>query len=252
MLVFLLILFAHTLGAYEKPHGLDEEFWNVSQDYLFPENHQLFNKLDTIFRKRRVTLSLDSLDKSGFTHIKQQPFTKMTTAVHKKLPGLFFKIYLDPQKPYKGKPEYEHWQSRIHGSQIIKKMIVKNGWEDIFTVPKKWMFPLPLKPEAPSPFKGVSFILVEEDMNLVSFKKNLRMWKSPLITTEVLDRLFILLTTLGLADCITPKNLPFSQDGKIAFIDTQTSMQFPVNPKRLSKYLSDDMQVYWNKLLKSN
>lgn len=238
------------LTAYEKPRELEREVWNGSSPYFFPEDHALYDSLESIFKKRRVTLSLDSLKRGGFSRISQQPFTKMTTAVHDKLPGLFFKIYLDAQKPYKRKPEYDHWQSRIKGSQLIKKFIAKNEWEDTFKVPQKWMYPLPLKPMPTPPFKGVFFVLVEEDMDLVPFKENLQMWKSPLITEKVLDRLYTLITSLGLSDCITPKNLPFSKDGKIAFIDTQTYMNFPINTRRLSSYLTDEARAYWEKLTK--
>jgi len=247
-IIFSILLFS-TLHAYDKPEGVKTEVWEEAKPFLFPKNHHSYSTLKALFGKRRVTLSNDSLKKSGFSQIKQQPFTKMSTALHKNLPGLFFKIYLDSQKPYKKKPEYSHWMSRIKGANLIRQLIAKNGWEDSFKVPQKWMFPLP-KGQMQNPlFKPVSFVLVEEDMNLASSEKNLEMWKSKLVTREFLDRLHVILNSLGVADCTSPKNLPFSVDGRVAFIDTQTTMTFPVSLGRLSSYLSEDMADYWEKII---
>lgn len=250
ILLAFLIFLQIPLDAYEKPSALKDEVWEEARPFLLPSTHPAVSFLDGLFQKRRVTLSVDSLKKSGFINIKQQPFTKMSTAIHKDLPGLFFKIYLDAQKPYKRKPEYFHWQCRIKGANLIRALVEKNGWEDSFKIPKKWMYPVPSIPAPSILFKGVTFILIEEDMQLLPEKKNLEMWRSSRVTKEFLDQLLTILNTIGLADCCNPKNIPFSEDGRVAFIDTQTSMIFPVPTQRMSCYLSKEMKAYWEKISK--
>lgn len=240
----------HTLIPYEKPPKVSDKVWAEVSPYFLPEDDPASKTLMKILKKRRATLSPDSLKKSGFTSIQTQPYTKITTAKHPKLPSLFFKVYLDAQKPYKNKADYAHWLARIRGALLIQAMIEKNNWHDTFKVPRKWIFPLPASPAPPSLFEGVHFILVEEDMQILTKDHNLSAWKSPLVTPSLLDRLYLLITTLGLSDCLVPKNIPFSIDNKIAFIDTETTMSFPIRWGRFSSCLSPEMALYWDRIIR--
>ncbi|MGK5594913.1 MAG: hypothetical protein ACSNEK_06110 [Parachlamydiaceae bacterium] len=77
-------------------------------------------------------------------------------------------------------------------------------------------------PKAPKKVKSYPIkhtILVEEDMFLFSDEENKSLWKSDSVNVEKLDRVFTILKTTGLYDGAKPDNIPFSIDGKIAFID---------------------------------
>ena len=107
---------------------------------------------------------------------------------------------------------------------------------------------LPEDPSPPKQFIRKDFILVEEDMNLLDKESNLAMWKSDSITEELLDALYHLLEELGLNDCAKPDNAPFSSDGRIAFIDTETHHSWPVNYSKLTPHLSPEMKTHWKHL----
>jgi hypothetical protein len=85
-------------------------------------------------------------------------------------------------------------------------------------------------------------------MDILSSKENAMQWKGESISESLLDKLHIILDTLGLKDCAKPDNIPFSHDRKIAFVDTQTHHEWPVNSNKLSRHLSPKMKNYWKSL----
>lgn len=250
VLAFLLILCLNPLTAYEKPACVSEKVWKETSLYFLPENHPAAAPLLKIFKKRRVTLNKETLAKAKFTSIKTQPYTKVTTATHPKLPTLFFKLYFDSQKPYKKREDHKHWLDRVRGAELIRATLVEKGWQDSFKVPHKWIYPLPKEPAPPKIYEGVQFILVEENMQILSEEENLAAWKGPLVTKELLDRLYFMIHELGLSDCLIPKNIPFSVDNRIAFIDTEKYNSFHIFHNSFSRYLSPEMATYWESLPK--
>lgn len=87
-------------------------------------------------------------------------------------------------------------------------------------------------------------------MQLIDHKSNLNQWKSSQVSPELLIALHTLLKSLGLSDCVKPDNIPFSTDGKVAFIDTQSHHQWPVPYKNLNPYLSSSNQRLWKQITK--
>ncbi len=85
-------------------------------------------------------------------------------------------------------------------------------------------------------------------MDLYDSDQNYEIWKSDQVTEELLTDFYTLCEELGLKDCAKPENAPFSKDGRIAFIDTQTTQAWPVRYKKLTPYLSEERQVLWKKL----
>ena len=61
----------------------------------------------------------------------------------------------------------------------------------------------------------------------------------------------IFLTEEGLKDSVFPDNIPFTKDGKMAFIDTEHHHLWPVDYYRLERYLSPEMKTYWKNLTHS-
>lgn len=236
--------------AYTQPKHVSEETWKRLKPYFLPLDHPIRPCLEKIFSETRVTLSIKSLKKAGFIHPRPRKWTHLIVTKHPEVPGYVFKIYLDAQRYFKQKPEYTHWLERIHGVLAIENEIQTHNWEHTFKVPKKWIYPLPKEPSPPKDFMRKNFILVEEDMNIFDEEANNDKWKSDWVTTEKLDALYSILEGLGLRDCAKPDNIPFSKDGKIAFVDTQTFDSWPVNYKKLIPYLTPKMQSYWKQLTK--
>ncbi len=236
------VLFAFSID------GIDLSVLKQGHPYVLPKNHPIHASLDALFLQSRAILNLKTLKKAGFQASKPRKFTKLIIAKHPSFPGYLFKLYLDAQRHYKDLPEYYYWAARIEGAQLIRKCIKEHHWQEHFKVPHKWIYVLP---KAPKKFKSYPIkhtILVEEDMTLFSDKENKALWKSDFVNAEILDRVFTILKATGLYDGAKPDNMPFSIDGKIAFVDTQTFGRKDVRYEKLTPHLSEQNQAYWKAL----
>ena len=213
-------------------------------DFL-PKNHPVHRKLDQLFAKERPLLSLKTLRRAGFQKARPRKFTHLIVTRHPEIPGYIFKLYLDAQRFPHGEAENNFWKRRIQGAKKIRRLIAKKRWEKIFKVPRKWIYKTPTNGiDSDYPIKLT--LLVEEDMDLLSPQKNQKRWKK--ISPQKLRALHTILTKIGLRDCAKPDNIPFSRDGKIAFIDTQTHGEKSIAYKKLLPFLNPPMQTYWKKL----
>ncbi len=219
------------------------------QPYLLPDDHPSKPALDALFSSSRVLKNLDSLVKAGFRESHPRKFSHLIVTTHPSFPGYVFKIYLDSQRFHSMKPEYELWKLRIQGANWIRQEIVNRNLSSQMKVPQKWIYLLPEDPEPNGSYYPKYTVLFEEDMNLVSSEENYNLWASDQITPEFLSSVYHLLDDLGLIDCAKPDNIPFSQDGRIAFIDTQSYGFKHVRFKKLTKYLSERNQEIWKSLI---
>lgn len=233
-LFFNLLLFIFPLSASLDP-------------YLLPDHHPIKPILDAIFSSSRALFSLETLKEAGFNKAKPRPFTKLLVTSHPALPGYIFKLYLDVQRFHKNKKEHHFWLLRCQGAEKIRKMIAKKNLDHLFKVPQKWIYKLPASPTPPNGYYKKHYILVEENMEIFSEKDNHALWSSDFVTFELLKGLFKIVKKLGLTDCLKPDNIPFSYDGKVAFIDTQT-FDSKVVMKELERFLSESNQLFWEKL----
>lgn len=221
---------------------------NLVAPYLLPDNHPIKPTLDAIFSASRVTFTIKTLVEAGFAKTKPRAFTRLVVTKHPAMPGYIFKLYLDAQRMHKEIPEYQFWKMRIQGAEKVRKAITNRGLDALFKVPHKWIYQLPDNHFPQTGYYAKHYILVEEDMDLVSDKENKAIWKSSLITFALLDDIYAILKAVGLSDCAKPDNIPFSIDGKIAFIDTQTHGNKQVNYGKLTPFLSEANQAYWKSL----
>lgn len=235
--------------GYSRPACVSQETWNEVAPYFLPYDHPMRPTLDRIFSQGRVILCLKTLISAGFIDPQPTEWTRIIVTKHRDLPGYIFKIYLDAQRYHKKRTEYDHWMERIDGARAIAAEIESKGLEHSFKVPRKWIYPVPEYPPPPKEMLRKNFVLVEDDMNIFDDEENLRVWESDWVTEEKLDGLYYLLETLGLHDCAKPHNIPFSLDGRIAFVDTQSAYCWPVAYRCLGKFLSPEMRKYWDLLL---
>ena len=235
---FLILLFHHfDLEAKENPPS----------SYYLSDTHPIKPTLDALFSTSRVLLNEKSMKKAGFIISKPRPFTNLIIASHPAMPGYIFKLYLDAQRLHKHKPELHFWMMRIQGALAVRDTIETFQLQDLVKVPQKWLYQLPIKPKGKKGYIRRQYILVEEDMDLVSSEDNERLWRSEYVTPDLLNAIYIILSKAGLRDCTKPDNLPFSWDGRVSFIDTQ-SHGGKVPFKRLESWLSPLNQLYWSKL----
>lgn len=246
LLLFFLILFVSPLEAsddYPRNPHVSDVVWETAKPYFLPFNHPIKPKLDKIFASR-PTLNEHTLKRAGFKKTHPRPQSKLVVTTHKHLPGYWLKFFLDDQK---GVVDYTHLIHRIKGARSIQKTIERRGYKHLFKVPKKWIYPLPAEPSPPSGHRK-NFILVAEDMNVLSRKKNNSKWKSSAMTKELATAIYIVLKQNGLRDTIYPFNLPFSTDGKLAFIDTEYHHAGPVHFERMIRHFPSRLRVFWQQL----
>lgn len=232
-------------GGIEKPPHISHKVWHRTSLYMLTDEHPAKPILDRIFSSSRAIFNVRSMRKAGFINPKVRQWTHIIVTKHPDLPGYIFKTFLDVQRYHNNEPEYKRWVTRIKGARAIQAVLDEKGWNDWFKVPKKWIYALPEHPRTPDDYLPKNFILFEEDMDLLSKEENKAAWKSGQITEERLDALYYILRKLGFNDCIKPDNLPFSHDGKIAFIDTDSYKKGQVQFHKLTKHLPLDMQLYW-------
>lgn len=222
---------------------------SVHSAYRLPDHHPIKPFLDKLFSTSRVILNLDSLKKAGFVYSQPRKFTNLVIARHPALPGYIFKIYLDAQRHHKNKPEHHFWMLRVEGALRVRREIEVNNLQEFIKVPQKWIYKLPKRPSPPKGYASKKYILVEEDMNLLSQTENENLWASSLVTAQHLNAVYLVLKKVGLSDCAKPDNIPFSVDGRLAFIDTQThGGDVPFDD--LTSWLSTENQAYWQQLTK--
>lgn len=220
----------------------------IPNAFLIPDSHPIKAQLDELFSCSRVILNLKTLARAGFVFSKPRPFTHLIVAKHPAFPGYLFKLYLDAQRYHKNKPEEYFWMQRIEGALLVRHAITIYQLQDYVKVPQKWIYQLPKKPKAHKGYMTKKFILVEEDMNLLSDKENEWLWSTSNTSKEHLYAVYLVLKYAGLSDCAKPDNIPFSSDGRIAFIDTQTHGQ-EVPYKDLESCLCPENQNFWHQLV---
>lgn len=217
--------------------------WTEVAPYLIPEQHPVKRKLDNIF-SGDVLQNRISLQKAGFEIIKEGRARRIFVVRHRDLPGYVLKVYVEMQTRVES--DWRHYVRRIDGANLIQNTINKYGLQNYFKVPKKWIYPYP---QTPRYLMSRYFALVAEDMKLLPSVDSKLMWKSEAVTPALLDGLYLLISELGLRDSLANRNIPFSSDGKVAFIDTEYYNSWPIPYKRVLELLSPKMREYWRMLM---
>jgi hypothetical protein len=240
-----------TSHAYLYNPLVPREVWEELEPYFLPIGHPIKKRLDRFFQKDRATLSLQTFIEGGFLNAKMRKPTNIVIGRSARFKGYLFKVYLDSQPTLF---EWDNWLKRIRGANAIKECIELHGFQN-FTVPRKWIYPLPLEPfpTDQAPYNRKNFILIVEDMSILSWNDNLKAYKRK-FTRRLLRDLHCILTEVGLLDSVYPDNIPFTKSGKIAFIDTEHHHhpQDSIPYHKLTRYFSEEMGEYWESLSRSS
>jgi hypothetical protein len=229
--------------------SITQETWEAVYPYLLPETDELKFQLDEIFSQYRVTLNSETLSESGFTNVKPRKYSRIVVTKHPKVPGFVFKIYLDDQGTKSDDIALYFLIRRVQGALTIQNYIDEHDLHENFKVPKKWLYLLPDTPMSKKKYSYKNFIVVEEDMYIMDKESNKKTWKSSKVTEKTLLGLYRILKDIGLMDCTRIENIPFSEDGKITFIDTEMFGYYDVPLKRIKKVLSPNMRSFWSRLI---
>ncbi len=230
----------------ENPH-ISPEVWHLVKPYLLPSNHPIKRNLDALFGQKRVTQNLRSLEEAHFTRCYIRGYSKLVVTEHSMIRGYWLKLFIDDQDI----SDFPAFINRIEGALAIQDAIIGHGYEKHFVVPKKWIYPLPAEPSpSPGSFRK-NFILVAEDMDLYKKSDNRKKWATKITPPRALA-IYTIMQELGLNDCIHPFNLPFSKDGRQAFIDTEHHHNWPVRFDLMLQHMPPLLQDYWLKIIETH
>lgn len=233
--------FLNAQDGYQRPEHIEIEIWNAVEPKLIPFDHPVKKKLDKIFSKPHVNHDITTLHAAGFSFYEIRNPVHTIVAKHPKIKGHIIKLYTDIQLE---RDEWVYWLQRIQGAELIAEAIVNKGYENIFSVPKKWIYLLPNTNGDP---ERKNFILVAEKMYLIDYEENRLKWLNKL-SHEWVYAIYDMLQTLGLYDSVYIDNLAFTKNKKLCFVDTEHYLKWPVPFQKLNRRFSNEMQVYWKEL----
>lgn len=166
--------------------------------------HPLFHSLETLGKDPTIFSSRERLEAAGFT-LSSHTHRGIVIARHRLLKGHLIKLFINsvPEEL-----QLENLRSRINGARALKAFIEKKKLKHIIT-PQKWLYSLP---------GGVHILLAEELPVITSSSELKNAYAS--IDPAVLHELCLVVQEFRGLDS-TLKNMPFTVDGKIAFIDTE-------------------------------
>ena len=166
----------------------------------------IVSQLPDLFTNKRMFDSFDRFEAEGFKLIAHAEH-KIMSGSHKATPGYLFKKY-NNDKP--GKKQITNYMRRIEGARLLRQFIAERGLQYI-VAPRKWLHELPGGfPER--------YLVVADKLDLLSDDATLRKY-SRISEAQTRELATVLFYFRGLNSWT--KNLPFTSDGKIAFIDTE-------------------------------
>ena len=166
----------------------------------------ILSLMTDLFTDPKMFRSFDRFSSAGFSLVDHAP-NKMMTGSHRRARGYVFKKFNDDRS---GSDQLRNYMHRIEGARLIRDFIADRGFSRV-VAPRKWLYELP--PAFPE-----RYLVVAEEIDLVSkidtARRYDRIGKDQ--TRELATMLYYF---RGLNS--TMSNLPYTEDGKIAFIDTE-------------------------------
>jgi hypothetical protein len=168
--------------------------------------------LGALFRNPNMFESADDWADEGF-EILRASLNKITVASHPSVPWYLFKKYVSSGKRDE-EDQLDNYQKRLEGALQLRRLIDDKNLKHV-VVPRKWLRTLP---EEFGSRREPAHILVVERLDLLDADESKRAYQR--IDESILRDLCVALYAFRGLDS-TIKNLPFTADGKIAFIDTE-------------------------------
>lgn len=166
----------------------------------------IYALLPELFKDSRMFDSYEAFNSAGF-HLVEHAEHKIMSGSHKLVRGYLFKKYNNDRD---GKEQISNYMHRIEGSKLLRNFISEQDFSRV-AAPRKWLYELPSCFSEP-------YLLVAEKLKLVSEDKTLRNYDR-IGRRQTRELATILYYFRGLNSTVS--NLPFTEDGKIAFVDTE-------------------------------
>lgn len=164
--------------------------------------------LPGLFHNPGMFESRRTWSEAGFVITNRSNCGKIMVAKHSCFPDFLFKKYTNDTSRSDQRKNYER---RIAGASRLREFIESRDLLHV-VVPKKWLIQLPFSRKEPE------HLLVVERLNLLNEDQTEAAYRS--ISLSVLSNLCTVLYHFRGMDS-NDKNLPFTVDGRVAFIDTE-------------------------------
>jgi hypothetical protein len=177
------------------------------QDELSKTSSQPFvTVLESLFTDPKMFSSFDRFRDAGF-HLVDHAETKIMAGSHRRLRGYLIKKYNNDRS---GKDQLRSYMHRIEGARLLREFIAERNFQHV-VAPQKFLYELP--PSFPE-----RYLVIAEKLDLMSRRDTERSYEK-MDRTQGRELAVVLYYFRGLNS--TAENLPFTEDGKIAFIDTE-------------------------------
>lgn len=168
--------------------------------------------LDKLFYKDSVLNSTTKLHKAGFHIVRDSLNNRVTVLGHKAVPGYLFKKYLkDVDVPYE--KQLASYERRVKGARYLKTHLDELRINSL-VVPRKWLCQLPSRFDHGG---NPEYVVVVEKFNILDHDRSRKRYRA--ISEDMLKDLCTIFCTFKRLD-FSAKNMPFTPEEKIAFIDT--------------------------------
>jgi hypothetical protein len=166
----------------------------------------IYQVLPELFTDKKMFDSYDRFADEDFQLVEHSEH-KIMSGSHASAEGYIFKKYNNDKD---GEKQLINYMFRIEGARLLRAFITERGFAGVIA-PQKWLYELP--PEFPE-----RYLVVAEMLDLASDKETDRGYDR-IDEDQLRELATILYYFRGLNS--NAKNLPFTEDGKIAFIDTE-------------------------------
>lgn len=166
----------------------------------------IFAQLADLFTDPRTFTSFNRFSLAGFSLVPHAAH-KIMTGRHRRAKGYVFKKYDDSLSDRK---QLKNYMRRIEGARLLRSFIAERAFEHV-VAPRKWLY------ELPDRFSH-RYLVVADKLDLLADDYTLRKYRR--ISEEQTRELATVLFYFRGLNSWT-KNLPFTDDGRIAFIDTE-------------------------------
>jgi hypothetical protein len=163
-----------------------------------------------LFSEAGMFESRSAWGEAGFQVFNRANNGKIMVARHPSVHGLLFKKYGDDVEQ---KDQLRNFERRVEGASRLRAFVDSRRLSRV-VVPRKWIFELPRAVSR----RDKSHVLVVEQLDLLGDEQTKAAYER--IELDVLRELCTVLFHFRGMDS-NGKNLPFTTDGRIAFIDTE-------------------------------
>jgi septum formation topological specificity factor MinE len=198
--------------------------------------------LDALFVDPDMFDSRRAWRRAGFEVLDPAKDTECMVAAHPSTPGYLFKKYGNDVSP---KEQSKNYAARIEGAAQLAKFITAERLAHV-VVPQKHLHELPKKFRS---HDRPTYILVVERLNILGKDESARRYHD--IAEPVLRELLSVLVRYKGLDS-NSKNVQFTRDGKIAFVDLENwgrKDRDEVRLKSIGNYLSKERLKLARKIL---